>query len=170
MRKDRGKIRAEHVFFRDPSEWIFLERATHEFGITKHWFVNSAEGLSFWLAKCHNLIWKTDFLQPITMWIVSSLSALPVIALTCRRASQLLCFSWSWCWFLLCHRFLGHESGCFLKDAGIRRSYSRSTDKTYCAALGAAFLRFGVTGFRAEPSLWPITQKVLMVSSIYSFL
>ena len=26
----------------------------------------------------------------------------------------------------------------FLKDAGIRRLYSRSTEKTYCAALGAA--------------------------------
>ena len=58
----------------------------------------------------------------------------------------------------------------FLKDAGIRRLYSRSTEKTYCAALGAAFLRFGVTGFRAEPSQWPITQKVLMVSITYSFL
>ena len=67
--------------------------------------------------------------------------------------------------------FLDTKVAVFLKDAGIRRSYSRSTmEKTYCAALGAAFLRFGVTGFRAEPSLWPITQKVLMVSSIYSFL
>ena len=57
----------------------------------------------------------------------------------------------------------------FLKDAGIRRSYSRSTEKTYCAAVGAAFLRFDATGFRAEPSQWPITQKVLMVSFTYSF-
>ena len=55
----------------------------------------------------------------------------------------------------------------FLKDAGIRRSSSRGIglEKTYCAALGAAFSRFGITGIRAEPSQWPITHKVLMVSS-----
>ena len=52
----------------------------------------------------------------------------------------------------------------FLKDAGIRRLYSRSTEKTYCATLGAAFLRFGVTGFRAEPNPAWISNLLLLLS------
>ena len=66
--------------------------------------------------------------------------------------------------------FSDTKKAVFLSDASTRRSYSRSTEKTYCAALEVAFLRFGITGFRAEPSQWPITHQVLMMSFTYPVL
>ena len=51
----------------------------------------------------------------------------------------------------------------FLKDGGVRRLYSRSTEKTYCAALGSAFLKYGIGGCREFPLRWPLTNKVLQV-------